>query len=291
MKLPLQAIIIGLAMNALWGGNAVSIKMSLEAFPPLWTAFLRFTLGIACVVAWAKLKGHRLRPPRTEWRGLASCTVLFTVQIWLLNTGLDGTSGAMGSILLATFPLWGAIASSFLLSGEQLTVRRSIGMLIAFSGAVIVLMRGEGVETLSIAGVGNAVVLVSSALLGLRLAWAARVMRGVDNLRLTVWQMALSLPFFLGGAVLSEEIAWEAVTWRPIVGLLYNGIVIAGLGFTINNLFLKRYNASAVISLGFITPIFGVLGSAWILGDTLTWSIASGVGAVAIGLTLATRSN
>ena len=289
MALPLRAIILGLAIHALWGGNAATIKMSLEAFPPFWTAFLRFVLGIACVVAWAKMNGYSLRPPRAEWRGLASCTVLFTVQIWMLNLGLDGTSGAMGAILMAAYPLWGAICSPLLVAGERLTLRRSVGMLIAFSGAVIVLLRGEGSETLSVAGVGNAIVLFASALLGLRLAWAARVLRGVDNLRLTVWQMVLSLPFFLGGAVLFEDITWEALTWRPVVGLLYNGIVIAGLGFTINNLFLKQYSTGAVISLGFITPIFGVLTSAWLLGDPLTWSIGAGVVAVAIGLTLVTR--
>ncbi len=289
MRLPLQAIVIGLIVHALWGGNAVSIKMSLEAFPPLWTAFLRFVLGVACVVAWSKLKGFKLRPPRAEWRGLASCTVLFIIQIWLMNVGLSHTSGAMGSILLATYPLWGAISSTVLVSGEHLTARRSIGMLIAFGGAVIVLLRGGGADTLAIAGFGNAILLSSAALLGLRLAWSARILREVDNVRLTVWQMVLSLPFFLGGAVLFEDINWEAVTWRPVIGLLYNGIVIAGLGMTINNLFLQRYSTGAVVSLGFITPIFGVLGSAWLLGDPLTWSIGIGVIAVVIGLTLVTR--
>ena len=289
MGLPLRAIIIGLVMHALWGGNAVSIKMSLEAFPPLWTAFLRFVLGAACVIAWAKLKGYNLRPPRTEWRGLASCTVLFIVQIWMMNAGLSRTSGAMGSILLATYPLWGAIFSCILVSGEHLTARRSLGMLIAFAGAIIVLLRGEGADTLIVAGFGNAIVLFSAALLGLRLAWAARVLHGVDNVRLTVWQMALSLPFFLGGAVLFEDINWDAVTWRPIAGLLYNGVLIAGLGMTINNMFLQRYSTGAVVSLGFITPIFGVLGSAWLLGDPLTWSIGVGAIAVVIGLTLVTR--
>lgn len=290
MGLPLQAIIIGLVMHALWGGNAVTIKMSLEAFPPFWTAFLRFVLGIACVAVWAKMNGHSLRPPRAEWRGLASCAALFTVQIWTLNAGLDGTSGAMGAILMATYPLWGAVASPLLVTGERVTLRRTMGMLVAFAGAVVVLLRGEGAETLSVAGLGNVIVLLSSALLGFRLAWSARILRGVDNLRLTVWQMLLSLPFFLAGALLFEDIRWEALTWRPVAGLLYNGIVIAGLGFTINNLFLKRYSPSAVVSLGFVTPIFGVLASAWLLGDPLTWSIGIGVIAVGIGLYLVTKS-
>lgn len=289
MSLPLKAIMLGLCMQALWGGNAVSIKMALEAFPPLSQSFLRFLLGIACIAVWAMMTGHRLRPEPGEWRGLLSCALLFSTQIAFLTFGMDGTSGAMGTVLMATYPLWGGFFSPLLITGERYTVYRTVGMLVAFCGAAIVLLRGEGANTLSVAGIGNMIVLVSAMMLGFRLVWQARVMQGVDNVRLTVWNMILSLPVFLVGGLLFEEIKWEAVTWWPVSGLLYNGIVIAGLAFAVNNWMLKTYSPSAVVSLGFATPIFGVLAAWVLLGDPLTWSIAVGTAAVGAGLVLVTR--
>ena len=45
-----------------------------------------------------------------------------------------------------------------------------------------------------------------------------------------MWQMVLSLPLFGAGALLLEEITWDRIGAGPIAGLLYQGVVIAGVG-------------------------------------------------------------
>ena len=55
-----MAVAVAVTMNCVWGGNPVAVKLGLEAFPPFWTAFLRFCLGIACVGIWARVAGIRL---------------------------------------------------------------------------------------------------------------------------------------------------------------------------------------------------------------------------------------
>ena len=45
--------------------------------------------------------------------------------------------------------------------------------------------------------------------------------------------MLLSLPLFALGGLALETIAWENLGWRPVAGIVYQGLVVAGLGFTV----------------------------------------------------------
>ena len=71
-----------------------------------------------------------------------------------------------------------------------------------------------------------------------------------------------------------------------MTGLLYQGMVIAGLGFMVFSYLMKRYPPSIVASFNFVSPLSGVLLSMLILGDELTASIFFGVVFVGTGLYL-----
>jgi drug/metabolite transporter (DMT)-like permease len=48
---------------------------------------------------------------------------------------------------------------------------------------------------------------------------------------------------------IGKEIAWDAVGAGPIAGLLYQGIVIAGVGFTVSFHLMRRYTPSVMMSM------------------------------------------
>jgi len=99
----------------------------------------------------------------------------------------------------------------------------------------------------------------------------------------------LSLLPFLIGAAMFEEVAWDRMAWEPLAGIAYQGVVVAGLGFTVSFELMKRYSPATMVSFGFIAPISGVGLSVWLLGDPVTWTIAIGTGCVMIGLIMITR--
>jgi drug/metabolite transporter (DMT)-like permease len=73
----------------------------------------------------------------------------------------------------------------------------------------------------------------------------------------------------------------------PVGGLLYQGMIIAGLGFMVFSFLMKRYSPSVVASFNFVSPISGVFLSVWMLGESVTASIVAGVVLVGAGLYLA----
>lgn len=290
-SIPASAVLAALAIHTLWGGNPVAVKLGLEAFPPLWSGFLRFALGCLCVAAWAAFARIPIWPTREEWPALASIGLLFTVQIALMNIGFAGTSGAKGSVLIATNPLFGVLFAHFLVPGDRVGALRAAGVLLAFAGTALVLMRGGAAAEGSTwgASAGDWIVLASACLLGLRLALSGRFLRRVNEVRLNFWMMLVSLPLFAAGGLAWEEIRWDRIGAVPVAGILYQGVVVAGLAFTVNFYLIRRYSPSVMISFNFIAPVAGVLLSLWILGESLTAGLAGGMALVALGLALITR--
>ena len=289
LSVPLGAVLVSIAIHSLWGGNPVAVKFSLEAFPPLTTAFLRFTIGIVCIALWARWRGVRLLPERGEWRALWIVAVLFAVQIALMNFGFDRTSGAMGSVLIATNPLFAVMFAHFVIAGDRMTAAKALGLLVAMGGTSLALLGDVDIGALDAGAAGNWIVLSSAVMLGFRLSLSARFVRRIDPTKVALWQMVLSLPMFGAGALLLEDVAWDRVGVGPIAGLLYQGVVIAGVGFTVSYHLMKLYTPSVMMSFNFVSPIAGVLFSAWLLGDRIGALLLAGMALVAAGLYLVTR--
>ncbi len=289
LAVPLQAIVVSIVIHSLWGGNPVAVKFGLIAFPPLWSAFLRFAIGAVCVIAWARWRGIRIWPRPGEWRALGIIALLFTVQIGLMNIGYKHTTGAMGAVLIATNPLFAAVFAHLLIAGDRLTWVRSAGLLVALSGTVVCLLQDADLSALDFGAVGNWIVLTSACLLGLRLSVSARVLRNIDEARVAIWQMLLSMPLFALGGALFETIAWDRVSWPAVAGILYQGVVIAGVAFTVAFALMKRYRPSVMMSFNFVSPVAGVILAAWLLDERVTPLLLLGMALVALGLALIAR--
>jgi len=289
-SVPARAVVLALVIHTLWGANPVAVKVGLEVFPPLWSGFLRFALGSACVVIWARMMRVTLVPPREEWPAHLGLTLIFTTQIALMNFGFGATTAANSAVLIATNPLFGVFFAHWWVPGDRLTPGRLLGVMVAFAGAALVLTRGA-VGALGAAGAsyGDWLVLASAAVLGMRLALCGRLLRTVNEIRLTLWQMLLSLPLFAAGGFAFETIRWENLGWAPVAGILYQGIVIAGLGFSVQYYLLRRYKPSVMISFNFVAPVAGVLLGVWILHEHLTAALLGGMALVALGITLIAR--
>ena len=276
-------------MHSLWGGNPVAVKFGLLVFPPMWSAFVRFAIGIVCIAAWAAFRGIPMWPKKGEWRLLILLGVLFVIQMGTLNIGFDLTKGSIAAILISTNPLFAAFAAHFIIVDDRLSFRKAVGLMIAFGGVAIVLLGGFNLQSLNPIGWGGVVVLLSSSLLGLRLVFMAKVQQEISGVRVVLWQMILSLPLFAFAGATFETIRWENLAFAPIAGLLYQGVVIAGLGFMVIAYLLSRYPPSLIASFNFVSPISGVLLSAIFLGDQITPAIVGGVICVGVGLYFVSR--
>jgi drug/metabolite transporter (DMT)-like permease len=284
----LKGAAMAVLISILWGANTVVIKMGLEEAPPLRLACMRFVLGgvVICLWAWAtgRFAGFRVEP--AEWRPLVLLGLLFSVQMAATNVGTWLTSAAHASVLLNLYAVHTVVLAHFLIPGDRLTLRKLAGVLIAYSGIVLLGARqiAHGAPTL----IGDIVVTVAGFLLAERTIYLARAVHRLDPVKLLLIQAIVGTAVFIVVSALVEP-APTRFTLRLAGSIAYQGVLISGFNFVVNLALLRRYRPSALSAFFLTQPIFGVIAAALVAGDPLTLDLVVACAAVAVGIGLTSR--
>ena len=279
---------LALFVSLLWGANPVAIKLGLEDAPPLRLAWMRFVVGGAAILAWAwltgRLAGFAIAP--AERQPLLVLGLLFTAQIGTMNIGTALTSAAHAAILLNCYAVHVVVLAHFMIPGDRLTLRRFAGVLVAYTGIVVLFARQAGAGAASL--LGDAIMLGSALLLAERTVYLARAVQGIDPVKLLLSQAVIGTALFLLGSALFEA-APTRWTGRLAAVVAFQGVVIAGFNFVVNLWLLKRYRPSSLAAFFLTQPLFGVTIAALVAGDALTVELLLASVAVAIGIGLTSR--
>ena len=279
-----KIIALSLLLAFLWGGNSPSIKVGLQDFPPMVLAFLRFVIGLVVVGGWSLFRRVSLSLRRGELPRLMLLTAIFILQIICLNTGTKLTTASRSTIFINVYPFFTALFAHFWIPGERLSVAKTLGIIVAFSGVFVTVAPNLGEGETSI--LGDILVLVSGCFLGLRVVVTKLLVQAIHPYRLLVWYLSLSLPCYAAMGFFLERGEPMQLTLSSAAALLYQGGVIAGYCFLAWTAILERYSASKLVVLFFATPLSGVLFSHLVLGDELTLSLLVGALLVAGGIYL-----
>ncbi len=273
----------------LWASAFVPSRVVSTTAPPLWILAFRFMLAGALLLGGALAAGLKLpREPRT-WGRLALLGLTANAgYLGLTYLALRHLSSGMGAILASTNPLLLALAAPRLL-GEPLTRRKLLGMVLGVSGVVITMAARAGLQTARpqdvLLAIGGVVSLTASTILYKRLDPRAKPHPLVVNGAQLFCAGLILVPaaLLLHGApdvVLSAQIA---------VAFAYL-VVVMSIGASLLWFWLLSHgDASRVSAWYFLTPVFGLLLGAALLGERLAPLDGVGLVVIAAGLLLVTR--
>jgi len=284
-RLTLPVVCLASLMAMLWGGNNIAIKFALTGIDPFALAGVRFLLGSVIVLAWVVAARVPLKMQSEEKGKLVLLALLFTAQIGLLNAGVHHTLAGRSTIFIATHPFFIGIFAHLLIPGDRLKPLKILGMALSFIGVTLIFAESLLLRDFRYL-LGDLLVLTSALLLGLRLVYVKRLTQGIHPGRLLLWQAALSIPaFFLLSLIFERQydFQWNA---RVAMGVLYQGIIIAGIGFIISTKLYQRYVASHVGVFQFATPIIGVIFSNILLGEAISAGLIASMILVAAGIAI-----
>jgi drug/metabolite transporter (DMT)-like permease len=103
------------------------------------------------------------------------------------------------------------------------------------------------------------------------------------------YQVAISIPIFIVAAWFRDERLTHMPSTLSLSLLAYQAFWVVGLTFTLWIALVKAYSASKLSAFTFITPLFGVVASYFILHDTLTLAFGAAALLVIAGLYLVNR--
>ena len=283
---PGKIIAFVLFVVSLLGGSSLSVKISLQGFPPLKMAFFRYILGLIAVGGVGLFYGISMRLRFEELRRLSLVAVLHALHTVLLNIGTQLTIASRSTIFFALYPVFTVIFGHFWLPDDRLSARKILGILSAFGGVIAAIapnLRGGGtLEYL----IGDLIVTLAACLFGLRVTLTKVFVQDIYPHRLLVWLLGLNIPCFWVLIYLFERGKPIALTLASGAGMLYQGWILTGFCFLALTSVLRKYKASKLVVFSFFLPISGVVFSNLLLGDELSLSVLAGTALVAVGIYL-----
>ena len=271
-----------------WGFNQIAIKLALPDIPPMLQATIRSAGALPVLLLVARLRGVKLfERDGTLGAGLFA-GVLFGLEFVLIYRGLLLTTASRAVVFLYTAPFFVALGSYQFL-GERLRASQWGGLALSFAGVAVAIGVPQPDVDANVLW-GDLMVVGGGAM------WAATtlVAKGTALRRAAPekalgYQVALSVPILAFAAWFSGETLTRVPGALALSLLVYQAIWVVGLTFLIWFALVQTYSASKLSAFTFITPLFGVVASYFIMHDTLTPAFGAAALLVIAGLYLVNR--
>ena len=242
---------LALVCTFLWGSASPCIKLGYALFKipssETWTQVLfagtRFVFaGVLTILIGSILNRKMLLPTKSSVPNIVKLAMFQTIlQYIFFYIGLAHNSGVKASIINGSNTFFVILVSTIIFRQEKLNLKKFIGCVIGFAGVIVVSMNGQKIDmNLSIMGDG------SLFLCALSYAFSSCLMKNYSKKDNPV--MLSGYQFIFGGIVMI------------ILGLVMGGRIT-------HVAVLKHNPVSKVAIFGFTNPVFGVLLSAWWLGE------------------------
>jgi drug/metabolite transporter (DMT)-like permease len=272
---------------ALWGGNSVAVKFTVDYIPPVGCAGLRFLVSLGVIVVWCLVQQSRFRITRAQF-GIAACNALLLfVQISTFNWGTANTHAGRASVFINVHPFV-VVPLARLLLDEPISWKGLLGL--GYAACGVSLLFDASALALSGASLpGDLAVLFSGGLLGFQTVCQKIALRRMRPDQLLFWQVVLAVPLLFAYSAWQEGLESYQFNAQSLAGLAYQGVLVSGFCFTVWMMLLRRYQANHLAAFGFLTPYFGILFGHAFRDEPLTMNLWLGCSLVGVGLWLITR--
>lgn len=282
-------LFVGLA--AIWGTAYLAIDVGLRSAPPVTLAALRYDVAgavlLVAALAGPVRRGGRWRPRGAEgWKLVTEGGLLVVgLHFALLFAGQQYVSGGIASVVMSLTPVLTPIFALWLLSGERLDSRETVGVLLGLLGVAIVARPTPGAGSGGQLAVGVALLFLSAASLALGSVLTRRHQTEMSVVPTQAWMMGLgalvldALVFALPG----ESFALVEPSFELLAALAYLSVVASVGGFVAYFHLLDRFGPNEATLVSYVVPMFAALSQWVVLGEAISTATALGFGVILLG--------
>ena len=276
------------AVCLIWGTTYLGIRISLESMPPLLMGGLRWLIAGGLLAAYLMARGERLPPP-SRWGSIALLGFL------LLGLGNGGVviaelwiPSGLTAVLVATAPFWIASVETFLPDGERLRPAAMVGLMIGFSGILLLVWPDLTLEPRGQRGFLAGIIAAQVACAGWALgsSFSKRQKRDENVLGTTALQMLAGGLMMTAVGTLMGEWSHLYFTTRTGWALAYLSTLGAIGGFVAYTYALRHLSISFVSLYAYINPIIAVALGVVLLNEPFDSRMATAAALVFAGVSI-----
>lgn len=257
-----------IAICTSFGANAVAIKVSLAGLGVFTTAGFRFFLAACTIALWALATGRKLSVNWSQFKKLLVLSAIFTCQLGLFYSGLSRTYASRGTLIANLQPFFVLILAHFFIPEDRITIKKTIGIILGFTGVSIMLLEKKGISAELQSG--DLLMLCAIFLWAINAIYTKTIIAGFKPFQLVLYPGIISVPFFLLAGYFCDGEMVGIINLEVGCALLYQSLVTASFGFVAWTHMLQKYGAVVLHSYLFILPVSGVLLGGLILDEPVT---------------------
>ena len=276
-------------LSIIWGSAFFNIKIATYSYEPFTLALVRVLFASIPLYLLCRYKKIQLMAFGKNWHSYALiglCNI--AIPFVLIAIGTAKINSYLAAILMSTTPLSGSILAHFFTKDEKLSYMKSLGVLVGFSGIVLlffdrVVINSENYLFVLITILGSTFYCIGG-LLTLKLK--NKVNENVTT-STTLWSVIFLLPI----SVIFEA-PWNAnPTLESTLSLLYLGVVATGLAWLIRFRILTVNGLVFQTQVAYLIPVFGIIFGFFLMDEVITWKVIVSLVVILVGIYIFKKNN
>lgn len=271
---PLTACICAMICCLLWGSAFPAIKSGFSwlgisaedsASEILYAGIRFFLAGVFTIIITSVISRKFMYPTKKSVPKVCFLSLFQTIlQYFFFYIGLANTSGVKASVIEGANVFIALIVSCLVFRMEKFTAAKIAGSIIGFAGVVIINLTDGGFD-MSLSLKGEGFILISTVAYAFSSVLMKHYSKEENPMMLSGWQ------FLFGGAVMAvggfaAGGRLPAFDGKSVILLIYLAFLSAA-AYSLWSMLLKYNPVSKIAVYGFMNPVFGVILSAFILGE------------------------
>jgi len=288
--LPYLALIIA---HLIWGANFVVAKITLQEFPPMTLALLRFAFASLFLAPFFFAESKKIKINEVHLPKLVAIGVLIiTLNITFFFEGIKRTTAINASILTLTIPMLSVLLGWWFLK-EKVYLINLLGIGLGLIGALIILGLPEilaGSFSTQIL-LGNFLIILSSICWVIGAVIARQILKIYPSLIVTaIAFMVGTLTFFIPAALeyMQNPAFFEDVTVLGFLGLIYMTLLSSISAYFLFEWGLSKTSVIVADLFQYIEPAIATILAILILGEIISESFLIGASLIVGGVFLGT---
>jgi drug/metabolite transporter (DMT)-like permease len=263
-----------LLLALIWGSSFLFIKVGVRELHPLHVTLVRVVTGALTVGALVLVTRTRLpREPRVWGHLFVVGVVGVVIPFTLFGYGEQRVSSVLAGIWNAATPLVALPVATLVFRTERVTPRRATGILIGFTGVLVVLGVWHGIGGVQLTG--QLMCAAAAACYGIAIPYQRRYLGGLagSGLAVPAGQLITSavLLLVLAPLVAGAPPVPTALSGDVVASVLALGALGTGLAFVLNFRVIRLAGATTSASVTYLMPIVATLIGLLGLGEHIRW--------------------
>ena len=248
-----------------WGSTFLAIRVGVREVPPLLYAGMRFLVAGLVLYVWMRIRGTP-SPTAREWGAASILAVLiFVLDYGLLFWAEKRVPSGIAAVMLATIPVFMAIAEIVFLRTQRLTLRLGFALLLGIAGVGVLVGRGMNLGQSPVDSTGACALLVAASLSRRLPSPAAKAMSS------GVQMLTGGMFLLLAAAALGEFRGFQLQTVSREAWLALAYLIVAGsiVGFTAYVWLIHHESPTKVGTYAYVNPVVAVLVGYFFGGEAI----------------------